>query len=111
MGAAEDLRLEGKDWLTEPEAAMYCGVSLRKFQMDAPLLAIKPRRFMGKKLYSKNELFDLIEKSQPWQSRQSNGVENSPISHGPRAANDGGVRQGRFQAVPLRKFVPRKKPS
>lgn len=111
MSAAEDLRLDGKDWLTEPEAAFYCGVSLRKFQMDVPLLGITPRRFMGKKLYSKNELFDLIEKSQPWQNPRSNGEVKSPISHGPKAANDGGVRLGRFQAVPLRKFVPRKKPS
>lgn len=37
MGAAEDIHLTGKDWLTEPEAAFYCGVSLRKFQMDVPL--------------------------------------------------------------------------
>ena len=27
MGAAEQIRLEGKDWFTEAEAAEYCGVA------------------------------------------------------------------------------------
>ncbi|GLQ96423.1 hypothetical protein [Dyella mobilis] len=109
MGAAEKIDISGKDWLTEPEAAYYCGVSLRKFQTDYLALGVRPRRFMGKKLYSKSELFELIEKSQQWQSQPSNGADTSPISHGPKAASAGGVLPGRFQAVPLRKFVPRKK--
>lgn len=111
MGAAEDLHLEGKDWLTEPEAAFYCGVSLRKFQMDVPELGIAARRFMGKKLYSKTELFELIEKSQPWQNPRSNGEVIAPTFRGARPANDGAALSARLMAVPLRKSGPRRKRS
>jgi hypothetical protein len=62
-----DFDLRGKDWLTEAEAAHYCGVSLRQFQDRAR--TFNPRRFMGKKLYSKNELFDAIQRAPPWHAR------------------------------------------
>lgn len=32
MSAAEKIRLEGKDWFTEDEAAAYCGVALSTFR-------------------------------------------------------------------------------
>lgn len=111
MGAAEKIDISGKDWLTEPEAAHYCGVSLRKFQTDYTSIGIRPRRFMGKKLYSKSELCELIEKSQSWQNQLSNGVATGLTSHGRKAVNDGAALSARLSPVPLRKFVPRKKRS
>lgn len=106
MRDAPTFNIAGKDWFTEPEAAFYCGVSLRKFQTDAPFLGIRPRRFMGKKLYSKNELFDLIEKSQPWHREP---VFTSAV----RVAQSPDMRAilDRFTARPLRPFKPRKKKS
>lgn len=47
----------GKDWLTEPEAAFYCGVSVTQFKKHAPSYGLAPRKFMGKKLYDTAELF------------------------------------------------------
>lgn len=48
-----DFNLAGKDYFTEAEAAHYCGVSLRHFQEHARKFT--PRRFLGKKLYSRLE--------------------------------------------------------
>jgi hypothetical protein len=59
-----DFDLRGKDWLTEAEAAHYCGVSLRQFQDHAR--AFNARRFMGKKLYSRAELFDAVQAAPLW---------------------------------------------
>lgn len=111
MGAAEDLNLAGKDWLTEIEAAHYCGVSVRQFQAHNAELGLEPRRFMGRKLYLKSDLYSIIEKSDPWHSRHLNGEVASPTYRGPKAANDGAGASARLQPVPLRKFVPRKKPN
>jgi hypothetical protein len=49
-----DFDLRGKDWLTEAEAAHYCGVSLTQFAKHSR--QFKARRFLGKKLYSRAEL-------------------------------------------------------
>lgn len=111
MSAAEDLNITGKDWLTEVEAAHYCGVSIRQFQAHQAELGLRPRRFLGRKLYLKTDLYNLIEKSDPWHNQPSNGEVTSPTYRGPRAANDGVGASARLQPVPLRKFVPRKKPS
>jgi hypothetical protein len=62
-----DFDLRGKDWLTEAEAAHYCGVSLRQFQEHAR--QFNARRFMGKKLYSRIELFDAIGRAPLWHAR------------------------------------------
>lgn len=57
------ITLTGKDWLTEPEAAFYCGVSVTQFKKHAPSYSLAPRNFMGKKLYEKAELFAAISNS------------------------------------------------
>lgn len=59
----KNLNLAGKDWLTEPEAAFYCGVSITQFKKHAPSYGLAPRNFMGKKLYEKAELFAAISHS------------------------------------------------
>jgi hypothetical protein len=82
MSAAEDLNISGKDWLTEVEAAHYCGVSLRQFQAHQRELGLNPRRFLGRKLYLKSDLFNTIEKSDPWQQLPSNGEVRQPIYRG-----------------------------
>lgn len=82
MGAAEDLNITGKDWLTEAEAAHYCGVSLRQFQTHQGELRLNPRRFLGRKLYLKSDLYNLIEKSDPWRQLPSNGEARQPIYRG-----------------------------
>ena len=57
------ITLAGKDWLTEVEAAFYCGVSVTQFKKHAPTYGLAPRNFMGKKLYEKAELFAAISNS------------------------------------------------
>lgn len=109
MGAAERLQLEGKDWFTEPEAAVYCGVGISTFREGYRMLGIKPRRFLGKKLYSRLELNDAIRNSPAWQT--SSNAENHGSSVGARAAGNSDDLSARLQPVRLRKFVPRKKPS
>ncbi len=66
---ARTLHLEGKDWFTESEAAEYCGVALSTFREGYRSLGIVPRRFMGKKLYSRADLFAAIDKSPAWDLR------------------------------------------
>lgn len=66
------LNIAGKDWFTVDEAAHYCGVSLRQFQTHYQSLGVTPRRFMGKKLFAREELYTVISRSDPWhQERQS----------------------------------------
>ena|ERR1700754_4905050 len=62
----KEFSLAGKDWFTEDEAAHYCGVSLRQFQTHYLSLGIAPRRFMGKKLFAREELHAVISRSDPW---------------------------------------------
>lgn len=59
-----DFDLRGKEWLTEAEAAHYCGVSLRHFQDHARRFRV--RRFLGRKLYARAELFDAINSAPLW---------------------------------------------
>jgi hypothetical protein len=66
MSDATSFNLAGKDWFTELEAAFYCGVSPSQFSKHYTELGIHPRRFMGKKLYSRLELSEVIERSDPW---------------------------------------------
>jgi hypothetical protein len=66
MRDVSEFNLAGKDWFTEPEAAFYCGVSPSHFAAHYAELGIVPRRFMGKKLYAREELSRVIEKSDPW---------------------------------------------
>ncbi|WP_448098142.1 hypothetical protein [Luteibacter yeojuensis] len=62
----KELNLAGKDWFTEDEAAHYCGVSISQFKAHYEELGISPRRFMGKKLYAREELSSVISRSDPW---------------------------------------------
>src|SRR5690349_4262411 len=107
MSAAIDFDLRGKDWLTEAEAAHYCGVSLRQFQDHAR--RFRARRFMGKKLYSKAELFDAIQGSETW--LLSTSAETSGISTGAQVGSSSGALSARLRNEPLRKFVARRKQS
>jgi hypothetical protein len=107
MSAALDFDLRGKDWLTEAEAAHYCGVSLRQFQDHAR--AFNARRFMGKKLYSKNELHDSIMGAPPWQP--STSAATAGISTGARTAANADSPLARLSDTPLRPFVARRKRS
>jgi hypothetical protein len=60
------VNIEGKDWLTEAEAAHYCGVSIRQFQAHYEVVGLLPRRFMGKKLYERAALYEAIAKAPAW---------------------------------------------
>lgn len=60
------LHLEGKDWFTEAEAAEYCGVALSTFREGYRSLGISPRRFMGRKLYARSDLFSAIDRAPCW---------------------------------------------
>ena len=62
MTVEHEFYLSGKDYLTEREAAHYCCVSYSHFRekrIDAGINAI---RFMGKKIYRRQDLQSAIEK-------------------------------------------------
>lgn len=88
MGAAEDLNLAGKDWLTIEEAAHYCGVSVSQFKAKAREYDLDPREFMGKKLYEKSALYQAIYSARKWSRSQSTGGTGSPTSTGAMAGRD-----------------------
>ena len=95
--------LRGKDWLSEAQAAHYCGVSLTQFRRNHA--QFKVRRFMGKRIYSRAELFDAIERAEPW--LRSTREEPSTISTGERTASGGGGLSERLRPVRLKKYVAR----
>lgn len=64
--AALRLDIRGKDWLTVDEAACYCGVSASQFNARAHEYELKPRNFMGKKLYAKTALYQAIYGAKAW---------------------------------------------
>jgi hypothetical protein len=63
VSGAENIRLEGKDWFRENEAAEYCGVSPAQFREGARGAGISARRFLGRKLYSRADLYAAIAAS------------------------------------------------
>lgn len=107
MSAAEHIRLEGKDWFTEQEAAAYCGVALSTFREGYRELGIRPRRTFGRKLYSRADLYEAIASSPEWQP--STHAAPPGTSHGRRVASTTDVLSERLRPVRLRKYVPRKK--
>lgn len=109
MSAAEKVRLEGKDWFREAEAAEYCGVALSTFREGIRALGVTPRRAFGRKLYSRADLYAAIATCPEWQP--STSAASPGISHGPRMVASGGVLSDRLRPEPLRKSVPRRKPS
>src|SRR5688572_5364983 len=69
--ASKPIHLEGKDWFTEAEAAEYCGVALSTFREGYRSVGIVPRRFFGKKLYSRADLFQAIDSAPCWEPSQA----------------------------------------
>jgi len=67
----KEFNLAGKDWFTEQEAAFYCCVSASQFAQHYEELGITPRKFMGRKLYSREELSGVISRSNPWHVTQT----------------------------------------
>jgi len=111
MGAAEDLNLSGKDWLTVDEAAFYCCVSVSQFYARAKEYNLEPREFMGKKLYEKAALYQAIFSAQKWPKSQSTGGATSPTSTGARAVREAGSPSVASAHERLRRFDQRRKPS
>lgn len=74
--------LLGKDWLDASEAAFYCCVSEDHFRRNASSYGLHPRKFMGKQVYEKAELYRAIYQSQQWQRSPSTGVAVSPTAIG-----------------------------
>ena len=77
MTVDKQFNIAGKDWLTAPEAAHYCGVSEDHFRRRATEYGLVPRNFMGKQLYEKAALYAAIDASAPWHITQ--GIRQ-PIS-------------------------------
>lgn len=101
--------LAGKDWFTEAEAAEYCGLSLRHFRDSYRDFGIAPKRFAGRKLYSRADLYQAIAKAPEWQPSTNAGSPG--ISAGRKAAASSGALSDRLRPVRLKDYVPRKKPS
>ena len=57
-----ELNLSGKDYLTEHEAAHYCGVSYGHFREKYAQNGIPLIRFMGKRIFRRSDLQTAIEK-------------------------------------------------
>lgn len=86
-----ELNLAGKDWFTEAEAAHYCGVSLQQFRNHYEELGITPRKFMGRKLYSREELSAVISRSNLWHQHTQSAADRQSfmdaIERGRKEAN------------------------
>ena len=95
------IHLEGKDWFTEAESAEYCGVALSTFREGYRTLGIAPRRFMGRKLYARTDLFAAIDRSPCWDP-----IQAPPLLRLPSATLDA---YPNLRAVRLRPYKPRKK--
>lgn len=91
--------IAGKDWLTVDESAHYCGVSLRQFKERASDYRLQPRKFMGRKLYSKAELYLAIESAPGWY----------PDTHAAPHAPIPGSLAERLRPIRRRPFKARKK--
>lgn len=109
MSAAEKIRLEGKDWFTEQEAAEYCGVALSTFREGYRDLGIAPKRAFGRKLYSRADLYHAIASSPEWQP--STYAAPHGISPGRRAALTSADPSARLRGQRLREYAPRKQRS
>ena len=59
--------LEGKDYFTTKEAAVYCCVSFSQFRAKSKELNLLPFKFMGKQLYRRVDLQRAIETEAKWQ--------------------------------------------
>jgi len=105
MSDASKINLSGKDWLTVIEAAHYCGVSDSQFRRHAEDYGLIPRRFMGKQLYSRSELFDAIDRSRPW----NDSLPAPNMSAYASILGNGRTFVPNLSSQRLRPFKPRKK--
>jgi len=105
MRATEEINIVGKDWLTEIEAAHYCGVSRRQFCAKRAGYGLVPHRFMGKKLYAKDELCAAIRASEDWYQEPDRTIATAvPPMSDPKLQ----AIWERLGNVRLRPYVPRK---
>lgn len=109
MGAAEKIRLEGKDWFTEEEAAAYCGVALSTFRAGYHTLGVSPKRAFGRKLYSRADLYAALAACPEWQP--STNAAGPGISAGPRMVGRSANPLAQLRPARQRPYVPRRKPS
>lgn len=98
--AHRPIHLEGKDWFTEAEAAEYCGVALSTFREGYRSLGIAPRRFMGRKLYARTDLFAAIDRSPCWDTPRAPEKKAFPLTLD---------AYPNLRAIRQRPFKPRKK--
>lgn len=94
--------LAGKDWLTEPEAALYCCVSMSQFRTHASDYGLTPKSFMGKKLYEKAALYRAIADAPPWGGYAGQALRGpATVAISPEVAR-------RLEGVRTRPYRPRK---
>src|SRR4249919_4067627 len=106
MSESAKIRLEGKDWFTENEAAAYCGVVLSTFRAGYRALGLQPKRVLGKKLYSRASLYAAIDACPEWQP--STHAANPGTSVGRKVASISGDPSDRLRPARLREYAPRK---
>lgn len=109
MSETKLVRLDGKDWFREPEAAEYCGVALSTFREGIRTLGVAAKRVFGRKLYSRAALNAAIAASPEWQP--STPAADPGISVGPKAVSTSGDPSARLRPQRLRKYAPRKRQS
>lgn len=106
-----------KDFLTEDEAAAYCGVSPSAFQRGASSEGIRARRFLWRKLYAKSELFNALDRAPQWlqSTGRSTGGMSKSGSPAPTRTSTGlkgassGAHSARLRPERLKPFAPRKR--
>ena len=103
MASDAPLRLEGKDWFREAEAAEYCGVSLTSFRESYAKLGISPKRAFGRKLYARADLYSAIAACPDWHTSTSPARQSVICRSGSSLDQLRPARQ--------RPYVPRKKQS
>ena len=90
-----DFDLRGKDWFTEAEAAHYCGVSVSQFREHSRQFIA--RRFLGKKIYARADLYEAISRAEPWHRPGD-----------PQAKDGARVLPENLRSARLRPYRPRK---
>ena len=109
MSEQAKILLAGKDWFTEIEAAAYCGVAESTFRAGYRSLGLHPKRVLGKKLYSRSDLYAAIAACPEWQP--STNAASPGTSVGRKVANNTADPSARLKPVRLREYAPRKRPN
>jgi hypothetical protein len=95
-----EFNLAGKDYFTQAEAAHYCGLSVRQFQLVATGYGIRCGRFGGKLLYRRVDLQEAIERE--WR-RLEPSMGHGCSTGETRTAGGTGTRSGASASSPRRK--------